>query len=148
MTNSLVTKNHYKLPEDYPFYEAFMRQQNNIKRRSQSNEGIAGKRKVTITVEEEWLPVPFSKLFQNKELLGDLSPESCKILIHIALNIGFNEHRIRIVRKEVGLSSRVFSRAMLELCFKRIIQKVEQKREWYWINLTILIVGSVEKADL
>lgn len=145
--NGLVTKEQYDLPEDYPFREAFAKQQELIKSRYRTGTAWNGKRKITMTIEDEWLPVPFSRLFQNKEVLDDLSPEGCKILVHIALRMGFSEHKLQIIRTEVGMSKRVFSRAILELMLKRVLQKVENKREWYWVNLTILIVGSIDKLE-
>jgi hypothetical protein len=143
----VATKEQWNLPDDYPFKDAVNRQQSLIKRFLRTGEQITGKRKITVTVEDEWLPVPFSRLYQNKELLKDLSMEACKVLMHMAITMGFNEHKVQLKRGDIGLSSRVFSRAMLELCFKRIISKVENKREWYWVNLTILIVGSVGKKE-
>jgi hypothetical protein len=144
---AIVTKEHYDLPEDYPFKEAFAQQQKAIKRKYRTGEQMMGKRKVTMTIEDEWLPIPFSRLFQNREVLGDLSPEGCKILVHIALRMGFSEHKVQLIRTDIGLSKRVFSRALLELIFKRVLQKVENKREWYWVNLTILIVGNIDKLE-
>ena len=137
-----------KISEDNPFKDDIIRFQNRLKTRTNTitNDSPEYKHtKITVIEQIEYFPGSFSKLYQNRELLEDLSPEACKVLIHIALNLDYNSESMRIRQKDTGLSRRVFPRAMIELLTKRIIAKGRLKREWYWVNITLLIVGTIGK---
>lgn len=95
----------------------------------------------------EVLPVLFSRVGQHKELLSDLSNTGCKIFIHIALNLGFEEQKIVIKRKDIGVSAPIFSKAMVELITADVIRPVAHKRELYWVNLGIICVGRIARAE-
>lgn len=86
------------------------------------------------------------KLTQNREKLADLSPSACKILIYIALNIEPEAQKIHIPVKNVDMDPKTFSKAMVEMMTAGIVRK--EKREWYWINITLLIIGKIDKNSL
>lgn len=101
---------------------------------------------VTVTKRREYNTAPFTKVYHNKELLKDLSPWACKILIHIALHLGWNAQRIQLSPKLTGIDKRMFSKTMVELMFRGILRK--EKREYYWVNITLLLVGVVDRKEL
>lgn len=98
--------------------------------------------RITITLERERLRMPYIKLFQHKEVLEGLDPWSCKILVYIALNAGYQEQRIKMNPTLVGIDKRRFSKSLLNLVSRRVIEK--EKREWYWINVSLLVVGNLD----
>ena len=111
---------------------------------SRTQDGLMlAREKMTVTLEREYLPMAFTKLFHNTELLEDLSPWACKILIHIALHIKYQQELIRLTPLLVGMDKRKFSTTVVELAGRHIL--VKQKKEWYWVNVTLLIVGNLSK---
>lgn len=130
------------LHQDYPFKSDVERMLSKLKtaNRSVTVDGVTTE-KITITMERTTLPVRFSKLYQNKEALKDLSPDACKIVIHIACNMEFDEQCIRLVSGEVGIERRRFSKAMVELMMARIISK--KQPNIYWVNVSIIVMGTV-----
>jgi hypothetical protein len=134
--------NGYKplvLSKDNPFRE---RVEKNVETTTDSDNGLILNETVTIVRKREYLKGPWIRLTQDKQVLDDLSPWACKILIHIALNMSMNDEKIKISRREVGIDKRMFSRSMLELLSARVIANTG-KREWYWINVGILLMGKV-----
>ena len=101
---------------------------------------------ITVTFRREYGLPPFTKLYKNKALLEDLSPWACKVLMHIALHLGYNAQRINLTYKKLNMDHRKYSATMIELMSKRIVSR--QKPGWYWVNITILIVGKVDKDEL
>lgn len=133
------------LHEDYPFRSDVERMLARAKTSNRSvliKDGITTE-KITVTLERTILPVRFSKLYQNKEALKDLSPDACKVIIHIACNIGFDEQCIRLVAKEVGVERRRFSKAMVELMLARVVSK--KQLNIYWVNVSIIVVGNLNE---
>ncbi len=145
MAKTLGTvKDIFQVSKDNPFKEAIERLQKT--RRVTTDHGEVFEDEVTVTMKRTYFPFGHTKIYQNKELLQDLSPEACKVLIHIALNMSYNDEKVKISQKEVGLSRRRLPPALLELRAKNIIISAD-KREWYWINVTLLIVGRLEKTQ-
>lgn len=110
-----------------------------------TEDGQLDSEEITVVYRRKYNNNPFTKIFQNKELLKDLSPWACKILVHIALHLSWNAQRINLTYKKVGLDERKYSDTMVELMFRRIL--VRQKPGWYWVNITLLIVGNIDKQE-
>lgn len=130
-----------RVHKDNPFIEDI---QNMLKGTKEYNTEYNGKGQLvgeefTITYRKRYLPIPFTRIFQNKEVLDDLDPWCCKILIHIALNLVYNQQKIQLTPTNTGLDKRKFSSSIVNLMGRRIL--VKEKREWYWVNLTLLING-------
>lgn len=113
--------------------------------RSQTSKGTLMEEEYTMTVKRSYLPFPFTKLYQNRELLADLSPDACKVVIHIALRLGYQEEKIELTSQAVGLERRRLAKALLELMLRRVL--VREKRSWYWVNITLLIVGNLAPRE-
>jgi hypothetical protein len=139
--------NSYKpliMSEHSPFRESLEKR---ITTSTDTDNGIILNEKVTLVRERQYLRgVSWVKLSQDKELLRGLSPWACQILIHIALNLEPNQEKMKIMRKEIGMDRRKFSDTIVELLLKRILVKTE-KREWYWINVGLLIFGTLNKHE-
>lgn len=136
------------LPADYPFngdVERMIAKSKTSNRTIDVKNGITTE-KITVTMERTYLPVGFAKLYKNKEALKDLSPNACKILIYISLNIGYEEITMKIIATEVGIDKRAFSKAMVELMMARVV--VFQKKCHYWVNVTIVVVGRFNEKQL
>lgn len=131
---------------DNPFRKEIQTWQSKIKGASRTTTGESYKQtRVTIIEETEYFPGKFTKLFHNRELLYNLGPYECKVLIYIALNLNYESEQIHIPWRDVGLDRRILSRALLELMVRRILVKVEGKKAWYWVNVTLLIMGNINK---
>lgn len=129
--------------KDSPFKERVERK---IQTTTDANTGMVATEEVTITRRRQYLPVPWVKLYQDKESLRDLSPWGWYILGHISLNITWNQERMKISCKELGMDKRMYKRTMLELLNKRILANTGT-REWYWLNVGLVIMGSVNKHE-
>lgn len=124
-----------------------------IERNSKSNNitktytdaGQLSSEEITVIYRRNYATPSFTKLFKNKELLMGLSPWACKVLIHIALHLSYNAQRINITAKKLNLDVRRYSITMIELMERRII--VKQKPGWYWVNITLLIVGNIQSNE-
>lgn len=143
-----MTKRKYHplvLHKDNPFKEAIER---SIKTTTDSDNGLILNEEVTITRKRQYIKGQrWVKLTQNKEMLSDLSPWGWQILGFIALNMEMNQEKMRLACKEIGMDRRKYDKTMLELMLKRIIVKAD-KREWYWVNVGLVIVGNIEKHEL
>ncbi|MEO6670003.1 MAG: hypothetical protein ABIN36_11035 [Ferruginibacter sp.] len=104
-------------------------------------EGLSKTEELSITYKREYFPLTFTKVFHNKETLNGLSAWACKILVYISVNLEFNLQKIKLNPELVGLDARMFSRSIKELISKRIV--IKEKRQSYWINITLLVVGNV-----
>lgn len=143
-----INPNGLVLPVDYPFnsdVERMIAKSKIVNRTVNVREGLATE-KITVTMERTYLPIGFAKLYKNKEILGDLSPNACKILIYISLNIGYEEVLIKLSATIVGIDKRAFSKAMVELMLARVV--VFQKKCHYWVNVTIIVVGRLNEKQL
>lgn len=142
-----MNNNELIVSSDNPFLgqiESFLKKTKTARRTQTMSNNIAVREKITFTYEREYIPLPFAKMYQNKTLLEDLTPDACKILIYIALNLEYNGDKIRIGYQDVGIDRRRVARGIVELLLKGVIAR--EKREWYWVNITLLIVGKI--ADL
>lgn len=137
------------LHPDNPFKEDLEQMFKTSKTANRTTEmvGPVTREKYTLTVEREYLPLSFTKMYQNTELLLDLSGDACKLLVYIACTLQYQEQVIKISPQLVGIERRRFSKAMVELLGKRIV--VNHKHKWYyWVNITLLIVGTVNKPEI
>lgn len=131
--------------DNNPFRDDITRMLKAVKKTTKiyNAEGIPAAEEISFTYRKEYIPVPFAKIFKNRELLWDLDPWACKILIYIALELGYNEEKIYLTPSVTGIDKRRFSRSMVELISRRVL--VRDKRGWYWVNITLLIVGKLHK---
>lgn len=129
--------------KDSPFKERVERK---IRNATDSDKGLILNETVTVTRERQYIPMPWMKLYQDKELLDDLSPWGWYILGHISLNLTWNQEQIKISRRELRMTKPMFKRTMLDLLTKRIIANAK-RREWYWINVGLIIMGNVNKHE-
>lgn len=131
----------FKISDDYPFKEDLERQRARMRttRRSVVVE------RITMTEDKEYLPMMFVKIFQNKQLLDGLTPSACKIFIHICCKIGYLDESVELHQADVGLSKPTFYKALLELTHLNVIRKVKNKKELYWINLSLVVSGDPHK---
>jgi hypothetical protein len=107
-------------------------------------EGGTVRQKLTLTVENEYVPTnKWFKMYQNKELLDGLSPIASKLLIHIGLNLEYGAQKVRLAQSTSGMGNRAYPKAINELITKRIV--VKEKREWYWVNITLLVMGQIAR---
>lgn len=98
------------------------------------------------TIKKTYLPIGFSRLTQDKELFSDLSPNACKILVYIAVYMGYEDQRIQLLSDRVGIERRAFSKAILELILKRVL--IKEKKTYYWVNITIIVVGRINHSQI
>lgn len=137
-TNGLIPS------DNNPFKGDIERFRKAMKDRNRSHNAIGYKQtRITVIEETSYFPGGFAKLYQNKELLDDLSPEACKLLIHIALNMDWEEELFQIKYQDIYMDRRKTAKATLELLGKRIL--CYHKKTWYWVNVTLLIVGNIHK---
>ncbi len=140
MDNRLI-----KISDDNPFKDQIRKMISTTKSATHIalTKGVRMNERVTVTVEREYISLGFAKLTKDKELLRDLSPYACKILVFIALNMEYGTERIHMPQSATGLSRRTFPEAVIELMQKGILKK--EKREWYWVNIALIIVGAVDR---
>jgi len=141
--NKLVKQNGFTLSENNPFrgdLEKMMANAKTVTRTEEINGGMITER-LTMVFEKQYLPQGFTKLSKNKEL-AELSAYACKILVHIAINMGYEAERIQLSGRIVGMNQRTYSKAMVELLSQRVI--VRDTANWYWINVTLLVVGKLK----
>lgn len=130
-----------------PFKEDVLRFIRTMKDHKRTHE-VNGYRdtKIVITEQTRIFPGSFAKLYQNRTMLSDLSPEACKVLLHIATHMNFEQELINVKATDIMMEKRRTFKGLNELVFKRIISK--QKKEWYWVNITLLIVGNIDKQHV
>lgn len=133
---------------DNPFKRDVELMQAQMKSATRSTKGEGYKRtRITVIEETEYFPGRYTKLFHNKELLGHLTPSACKMLIFIAITMDYESEMLHIPWQQVGMNRKTTSRALMELIDTRIISKVVNKKAWYWVNVTLLIIGNVNKEQ-
>ena len=131
---------------DNPFKTDIERFRRAMKPTSKSHSGVGYKhRRITVIEETEYFPGAFTKIYQNRELLRGLSPDACKILIHMATEMEWNDQKVNLTPELVGIERRRFSKAMLELMESRILLK--ERPHWYWVNVTVVVIGHIEKES-
>lgn len=97
----------------------------------------------SITYSHKYIDIPFTKVTQHKEVFKDLDPWECKIIMYIILNLTWQQQKIRIPIAGVAMDRRKFKETMMNLQLRRVI--AYEKREWYWVNLTLLINGTLNE---
>lgn len=133
------------LSPEYPFMEdvSHMLLSKRVKTRtSRVKEGII-RQKMTVTLEQEYVPMGYARLYQKKDVLQTLSPAACKIMVYLSYTLHFDHQKVKISVSDVGMERRRFSKAIQELIEARIIAK--EKRQHYWVNVSIIIVGTTPK---
>jgi hypothetical protein len=110
-----------------------------------SGDGQLTRQRVTVVFEREYIKMPFTKLYQHKEMLEDLDPWACKIMMYIGLNLGYQEQKIRLTPELVKMDKRKFYKTVFELIARRILRK--EKPKWYWVNVTLMVVGNMEQPQ-
>jgi hypothetical protein len=132
------------LDQKNPFKEAVER---SIKTTTDSDNGLILNEEVTITRKRQYIKGQrWVKLTQDKDLLRDLSPWGWQILGFIALNLEMNQEQMKLDRREIGMDKRKYSETMVELLGKRILASTG-KRQHYWINVGLIIVGNIQKHE-
>lgn len=127
------------IPDDYPFHLDLEAQRRLI--RTGTHSVTYERERVTISKDKDYLPRMFVKVFQNKHLLRDLTPAACKVFIYMISDIGYQDTMVQISRNDMAMGKNQFYAALLELTHCNIIRKVPNKREMYWINLSLLVNG-------
>lgn len=131
------------LSEDNPFRETVHK---SIQKTEDTDTGIILNERVVITRERQYLRGPWVRLTQDKDKLSELSPHACKVLIYIALNMSMNQEKIQICRTDMKMDKRMYSKVIRELLSQKILAYTGI-REWYWINIGLMIMGSVNKHN-
>lgn len=128
---------------DYPFLEDIRAQQARIiptKTTSYVYE------KVTVHINQEnYSNDSYSKIYKNKHILSKLSPFACKLLIYIGYTLEYKAIRIQMSPQDCNMNKTTFYKAVEELMEHQIIKKIENKKGWYWVNVTVLVVGNIYK---
>lgn len=136
------------ISQESPFRKDIEAHQARVKPTYRTTTGTSYKQtRITVIESTEYFPGRYAKLYQNKELLGNLGPYECKLLIYIALNMDYESEQIHIPYQEVGMNRKTLSSAIMELVIRRVLAKVEGKKAWYWVNITLLIVGHISKHE-
>jgi hypothetical protein len=138
-----MTRNALIIHKDSPFKQ---RIEKRIQTSTDSSTGILLNEEVTITRKRQFLPMPWVRLYQDKDLLRDLTPYAWYILGYISLNITWNQEKMKISRTKLKMTKDMFKRTMLELLGKEILANTGV-REWYWINVGLVIMGSINKHE-
>lgn len=138
-----MTYNPLIIHDKSPFKETVERK---VKTSTDSDKGMILNEEVVITRKRQYLNMPWIRLTQDKEKLRHLTPHEWYIIGYIALNITWNQEQIKLSRKDIGMTKPMFRRSMLNLLVTGIIANAG-KREWYWINVGLMIMGSVGKEE-
>ena len=129
--------------KDSPFKEKV---ENHIQIVDSSEQGIILNEEITVTKRRQILRTPWVRLYQDKEVLADLSPWGWYILGYISLNVTWGQERMKISRIAMGMTKPMYRRTILELLTKQIIASTGV-REWYWLNVGLVIMGSINKHE-
>jgi len=132
----------FVIPAGYPFKEAVESQGKRLKDTTYT----VTVERVTVSQRITYTDTLYAKLFQNRELLDELSPSACKLLIHICCRLQYEDVMIKLVPEDVALSRPTFYKALFELVTQNIIRKVARKREMYWVNISLVVVGDPHKT--
>ena len=136
-----------KISDDNPFKDKIYLSQARSRKITKTGEvqKIHGQ-DISVSITKEYVPITFAQVFRHT-VLNDLSSQGSKLLLYIIAFLGYEEQKIRIKRADTGMSKHLFSRAMVELMSIDVIRPVAHKRELYWVNLGIICVGSIERAE-
>lgn len=100
----------------------------------------------TLTHTSKYTPSgKWCKIYQNKEVLSDLSPGACRLLIAVSLELEYNMERVQMTQRIAKMGNHAYPAAIKELTDKGILSK--DKRGWYWVNPTILGRGKVSGIE-
>lgn len=129
------------LHQDNPFKESIER------RMAESNKGILINEEYTVTRKRQYIKgASWVRLTQDKELLTGLSPWGWAIIGHMALHLEPNQEQVKLTARVVGLDRRKFKETMLDLLLRRVLVNTG-RRDWYWINVGLLIFGTIHKHE-
>jgi hypothetical protein len=130
---------------DNPYLPTVQKMQKAMKTVSQvhSSDGYK-QRRITVIEETDYFPGGYTRIYHN-ETLRNLSPDACKILITMSLIMEWNDEKINLTPEVVQLERRKFSKAMVELLQEDLLRK--EKPHWYWINITVFLMGHIKKEE-
>lgn len=98
--------------------------------------------KVTVLLESKYVSQPFVKLYHSDVLDNITNAYTCKVLFYIMRNMKYEQEKIKLTANAVGMDKEALKRVILELMLLRVIVP-EKRRGWYWVNLTIIISGTL-----
>lgn len=131
---------------DNPFRELILRAKDEMKEVEHTvhTPGVLVEEIMTITMTRKYQRGAFTKLYTGKErdAILMLSPYACKVFMHIAMTLEYNEQRIKITPEMVGIDRRTLSKALMELMAANVLYKA-RKPHWYWVNVTVIIMGKL-----
>lgn len=129
------------LHKDNPFRESLEA------RIASSEKGILINEEYTVTRKRQYIKGPgWIRLTQDKEMLSGLDPWGWAIIGYMALHIEPNQETIKLSAEIVGMDRRKFNSTMVDLLLRRVLVK-GKKRSWYWINVGLLIFGTINKHE-
>lgn len=133
--------------KDNPFRELILKVQDEMRRVNHTIQGpgVVAEETITLTMTRKYVRGVFARLYMGKErdAISMLSPDACKAFIYIALKLTYNEEKIRLAPEDVGIERRRMRRALLELLGANVITKEQGRPHWFWVNVTIVIVGKL-----
>jgi hypothetical protein len=147
----VISPSGMKIHKDNPFKDEIEKYFSNTAETNNqlefNGENTLVKESITVTRTRTYQKgVHWVKLTQNREKLENLSPYACKILLYIALNIAQETQIIRIPAKNLTMGRKTFDKAILEMMLAGILKR--EKREHYWINITLLIIGKIDMTSM
>lgn len=135
------------LSPDNPFNIDVRNMLTGTKTRTHAAQLPGGTLKETFTVTREYIPSgKWCKLYQNAAVLGELSPFAAQLFIRLALTVEYNAEKVYMTQPLSRMTHRSYPQAIAELTAKRII--VKEKRGWYWLNVTILVMGQARNTEV
>lgn len=139
------------ISSDYPFRDDVIRWEESKKSATRTTPQLGGYKQTKITIIEQttYYPSRHTKLYHQKlkSIITDLSPSAAWIFMYITLNIEFQATQIQIHQDKLPMSRPTASKALIELMSYNIIRKVENKKQWYWVNVTMILIGHINNPD-
>lgn len=136
---------------DNPFREEIMKWTEQVKTATRTtNMGERYKQtRITIIEQSEYYPGRFTKIYHGKlkEIFKDLGPYDALLFLYISMEMDYEKEQVLIDYKEVPMNRKTLAAALLELVARGVIRKVENKKQWYWVNVTMLIIGNISKEN-
>lgn len=130
---------------DNPYLPTVQRMQKAMRTVTQAHTSDAYKsRRITVIEETDYFPGGYTRIYHN-EALRNLSSDACKILITMSLIMDWNDEKINLTPEITQLERRRFSKAMVELLNEDLLRK--EKPHWYWINITVFLMGHIKKEE-
>lgn len=134
---------------DNPFRDHIIAWQKRIKVATRTSKQYDGYKRTTITIVEqsEYYPGRYTKLYHNPDILNSLGPYDALLFLYIATHMDYEAQQVLIDYKTVNMDRKRLAKSLLELTGLSIIRKVSDKKQWYWVNISIVIIGNINKED-